>query len=156
MIELIQRHLEDIIIPGRCSSRIVVKHIDPSIGIRHRLKGAFHRFRIADIDPEKFRFSSILSDFLTDFFSSVQIDVDQAQRRSFAGKKQSTGFPDSGRGSGDDRNFAFKPFHGILLFLREIMNASCYKPMEAIGKSIDGSFIEQECIESQKPIILEN
>ena len=41
-------------------------------------------------------------------------------------------------------------------FLREIMNASCYKPMEAIGKSIDGSFIEQECIESQKSIILEN
>ena len=36
------------------------------------------------------------------------------------------------------------------------MNAYCYKPMEAIGKSIDGSFIEQECIESQKPIILEN
>ena len=29
-------------------------------------------------------------------------------------------------------------------------------PMKAIGKSIDGSFIEQECIESQKPIILEN
>ena len=28
--------------------------------------------------------------------------------------------------------------------------------MKAIGKSIDGSFIEQECIESQKPIILEN
>jgi len=28
--------------------------------------------------------------------------------------------------------------------------------MEAVGKSIDGSFIEQEYIESQKPIILEN
>ena len=28
--------------------------------------------------------------------------------------------------------------------------------MEAIGKSIDGSFIEQECSESQKSIILEN
>jgi len=28
--------------------------------------------------------------------------------------------------------------------------------MEAIGKSIDGSFIDQECIESQKSINLEN
>jgi len=36
------------------------------------------------------------------------------------------------------------------------MNPSYYKPMEAIGKSIDGSFIEQEFIESQKLIILEN